>query len=60
MTPEGVVFAILEAVVQNVGLPVIIKWLAGVAPQDTVATALAAEYAAARAAADAEAAAVLR
>jgi hypothetical protein len=55
---EAVAVAVLEALVESVGLPVILSWLSGkVGP--TAAQALQAEYAATTAATDAEAKAVL-
>lgn len=59
MTPEEIVIALLETLAEKVGLPLIIKWLTSKVPQDQATALLEAEYAAARAAADAEAKAVL-
>jgi hypothetical protein len=56
---EQVGLAILEALVQQLGLPFFVKYLTGKASAADAQTMLDAEYAAARAAADAEAKAVL-
>lgn len=54
-----VVIAMLEALIEQVGLPLLLQWIASRSPADQVQTILDAEYATARAAADAEAKAVL-
>jgi hypothetical protein len=58
--PIAITIAVLDALVEQVGIPLVVKWLAAKSPQDQTQALLDAEYAAARAAADAEAAAVLK
>lgn len=55
----AIVAALLETIVSQVGLPLLLKWIASAAPADEVQAILDAEYAAARAAVDAEAKAAL-
>lgn len=54
-----VLVSILEAIVEQVGLPLLLQWIAGNNDQAQVQAILDAEYKAARLAADAEAKAVL-
>lgn len=53
MIPE--IAAILTTIIEQVGLPLILKWIASTSPADQVQAILDAEYAAARSATDAEA-----
>ena len=56
---EVIVVALLETLVQQVGVPLVMKFIATKVPAEQAQALLDAEYAAARVAADAEAAAVL-
>lgn len=59
MTPEELAVAVLEAIVEKVGLPLLAKVFASKVPQDQANAMLDVEYTAARAAADAAAVAIV-
>jgi hypothetical protein len=57
---EALVVSVLETLVSQVGIPLVLKWLATKVPAEQAAAILGAEFSAARTAADAEAGAVLK
>lgn len=56
---EEMAATVLSTILKGLGLPFVGRWLAASAPEDEVAAILDAEYAAARAASDAEAERIL-
>lgn len=61
MTPaEALALALLETLAEQVGLPLVLRWLASKTPEEQAQALLSAEYAAIRQATDAEAAAALK
>jgi hypothetical protein len=56
---EALAIAVLEALATQVGIPLILKWIAAKSPQEQTQSILDAEYSATRTATDAEARLIL-